>query len=123
MVGGAGSDTLYDRSADPVLFVYESLSDSTVVRPDRIVFGTQILADDKIDLSLIDADVAAPGDQAFHLADRRFSHEAGEIDLRVKSVPGGGYETYVLLDVDGDAMADAKIVLTGSHPHFDNFVF
>jgi Ca2+-binding RTX toxin-like protein len=124
IIGGAGADALWDRIADQVIFVYEKLSDSTLRDPDRLViYGSQFDFDaDKIDLSLIDADVTAAGDQAFVQVQGEFTGHAGELRLKVVQAAGGARDTQVLLDVDGDAKADGKIVLAGNHPTFDDFI-
>lgn len=114
--GGIGSDRLIGgNGAD--LFSFTSLTDSTVS-----VDGRDTVADfhhgqgDVIDLSLIDADATADGDQAFHLV-ASFSGAVGELEL----VLAGG-KTLLLGDVDGDAVADLVIKLSGDQTAFTGFV-
>ena len=123
IIGGAGGDELWDRIKDQVVFAYERLSDSRLSDPDRLfIYGSQFEYDaDKIDLSLIDADITTAGDQAFVQVNGGFTGHAGELTLKVKAV-AGGHETFVLLDVDGDAKADAKIIIAGNAPLFDDFI-
>jgi hypothetical protein len=67
---------------------------------------------DRIDLSAIDADTTVASNQAFVLAANGtdpFSGVAGQLRYEV-----GGTTTSVFGDVDGDAVADFEIVLTGS---------
>jgi Ca2+-binding RTX toxin-like protein len=128
--GGAGGDSLKGGANDDVIegggladalaggygrdvFVYRYLSDSAGNAPDVIAdfhFGN-----DKIDLSLIDANAAAAGDQAFAwIGGNAFSRTAGE--LRVAS--DGGANMWALLgDVNGDAVADFRLLVsTGAGP-------
>lgn len=63
-----------------------------------------------IDISLIDADTTQAGDQAFHLLSlgAGFTGHAGEITRQWSE---GSY--LVQFDVDGDAVADARLIVTG----------
>ena len=62
---------------------------------------------DRIDLSAIDANTAAFGDQAFtYLGTSAFTGKAGEVRY-VK----GASDTYVYGDVNGDAKADFAVHL------------
>ncbi|MDO8378336.1 calcium-binding protein [Phenylobacterium sp.] len=65
-----------------------------------------------IDVSLIDADTTQAGNQAFHLLSEGsgFTGHAGEI-TRQWSQQVGGY--IVQFDVDGDAIADARLNVVG----------
>ena len=74
---------------------------------------------DTIDLSRIDADVTAVGDQAFVLVDS-FSGTAGEATLRYELFLG--MISILDLDNDGDGAYDIRIELVGDHRAFDNFV-
>jgi Ca2+-binding RTX toxin-like protein len=93
--GGAGAD----------LFQYRSPGDSTAGSQDRIYDFEHGL--DRIDLSQIDADIEAPGDQAFTvLIGGELSAAAGEVRA--------GYDAdaglwRVIGDVDGDGGADFLI--------------
>ena len=69
----------------------------------------------------LDADADLAGDQAFELV-TAFSRHAGELVVTKQSLDGGGFDTWVLMDVDGDGRADARIVLTGDRASFDDFV-
>ena len=75
---------------------------------------------DTIDLSRIDADVTAAGEQAFVFVDS-FSGAAGEATLRYDP-PRYGTITMLDLDINGDSAADIRIELVGDHRAFDNFV-
>jgi serralysin len=115
LTGGAGDDLIYGSTGSDALrggggadlFQYRSVSDSVFGAQDRIYDFQQ--GADRIDLSLIDADVNADGDQAFefHLGGD-FSGKAGELRA--------GYDAdaglwRVFGDVDGDGAADLLIEL------------
>jgi len=105
MIGGAGADR----------FVYETTEDSSRHHRDFIY---DLAAEDLIDLSGIDADETAGGDQAFTLVSA-FSHAAGEAVLAYQP---GSYRTLLSLDVDGDGKADTVVELNGDNSGYGNFV-
>jgi Ca2+-binding RTX toxin-like protein len=108
LVGGAGADQLKGNGGSDT-FVYLSLSDSgsSLSLRDLITdFGTG----DKIDLSAIDADKTTGGDQAFVLDDT--PDGAGDLSITVDDASN---RTIIRLFVDGDATADAVIMLSGDH--------
>ena len=105
LAGGGGADELSgNEGADT--FRYDDVSDSAIGSADRIrdfAPGT-----DTIDLSGIDADTGAAGDQGFSwIGSSAFSGTAGE--LRAERV-GGTWQ--VSGDVDGDGAADFLILVT-----------
>lgn len=116
IAGGAGADTLTGGAGSDV-FVYTAVSDSAGGKADLIVDLDVHGGGDLIDLSAIDADSVAGGDQAFHLV-AALSGEAGELAV-VHDVKHG--LTLVLGDADGDGKADLRIVLQGDHSGFDGF--
>ena len=65
----------------------------------------------------IDADINTEGDQAFALVDS-FTGQAGQITLTYNA--GAGF-TVLAADVNGDGLADMRIVLYGNHEDFSNF--
>jgi Ca2+-binding RTX toxin-like protein len=99
LTGGAGADR----------FDFNSLEESTVgAAHDRILDFT---SGDLIDLSGIDANTTVAGDDAFSFVGTAgFSHVAGE--LRYEVISGN---TLVTGDVNGDAIADFEIEVTGVH--------
>ena len=105
LTGGEGADT----------FVYGSLKDSTVRSADHI---TDLTDEDWIDLSAIDANTTADGDQAFQIVDA-FTHAAGQMTL---AYVASDDITLVRMDVDGDGRADMQIVILGQHDDFTGFV-
>jgi len=104
LTGGDGADT----------FVFFSLGKAGS-RPHEI---TDLTGADKIDISNIDADTHTDGDQAFTLVSS-FTHHAGEAVLAFDSETG---KTTLQLDTNGDAKADAAVLIDGDHHDFTNFV-
>ena len=100
--GGGGAD----------IFVYRSAAESAVGGEDRILDFTG--GSDLIDLSAIDADSGAGGDQAFHfIGSDAFSGSAGE--LRASFDAGSGLWA-ISGDADGDGGADFLILVTTTGP-------
>jgi Ca2+-binding RTX toxin-like protein len=109
--GGGGADTL-TGGAGADTFQYRSHSDSAIGAGDRItdfVSGT-----DRIDLSFIDADAGAAGNQAFtFLGSGAFTGHAGELRAVFDS---GASSWSVAGDVDGDGNADFLIAVGTATP-------
>ncbi|OJF95166.1 calcium-binding protein [Pararhizobium antarcticum] len=107
LFGGAGADDLFGGTgADR--FSFSSLSDSTSVARDS-VFDFSRSEGDKIDLSAIDANKNASGNQAFKfIASEKFHGKAGELRFEKKAS-----DTYVYVDVNGDKKVDFTL-------HFDD---
>jgi Ca2+-binding RTX toxin-like protein len=136
--GGADGDTLRGGAGDDVIeggglgdaitggggmdvFVYRNVSDSAGAARD-VIHGFHF-GNDKIDLSLIDANANADGNQAFAwIGTEAFSGAAGQLragfdsDMNMWAVQG---------DVDGDGNADFQLyVATGAGPPPEaDFVF
>lgn len=110
VTGGPGSDTLAG-GAGADTFRFLAFTDSSPAAPDRIRAGDGAAAfegaggkaGDCIDLAAIDADTAAPGDQAFF-----FGEKEGRGCLWAAEVKG---ETHVLGNVDGDAAPEFLLVI------------
>lgn len=107
LVGGAGCDHLDGGSGADLLsggagadvFVFNSVRDSAKGRAHDTISNYR--SNDDIDLSGVDANSRAKGDQAFHfIGDDGFSHHAGELRLDGKALYG---------DVNGDGGADLQI--------------
>jgi Ca2+-binding RTX toxin-like protein len=114
LTGGEGRDRLDGGLGDDV-YVFTAVSDSRGTRIDTIA---TLEAGDRIDLSLIDADALAAGDQAFAFV-AAFDGHAGQALLRYHE---GSDTTRLYLDVDGDRRPDATIVILGEHADFSGFV-
>ena len=106
LYGGAGADT----------FDYNAVTESAFSTYDRIY---DLEAIDRIDLSGIDANANVAGNQAF-VKVAAFSGQAGQMTMTWKATEG---YTLLAADVNGDSVADMRIVLYGDHRGFDNFVY
>lgn len=108
--GGAGGDHLYGESGKDT-FIFKKLSDSTASGSGRdTIYDFSKKQGDKIDLSAIDANSIASGNQAFKfIGDGDFHGKAGELRFtKFKS------DTYIQADVNGDKKADFGIHLDDS---------
>lgn len=110
LVGGAGADLLSGGGGKDV-FVFAALTDSTVKTSGRdTILDFNGKAGDRIDLSGIDANGKASGNQAFaFIGSEQFSGKAGELRYEKASS-----DTFIYGDVDGDGNADFAIQVAGS---------
>ncbi|KQS91121.1 MULTISPECIES: beta strand repeat-containing protein [unclassified Rhizobium] len=107
LAGGAGVDKLIGGHGSDI-FDFNSLSESgpTSIGRDVIVDFTAS-SGDRIDLSSIDANSNAVGNQAFiFIGNGSFSGQAGQLRYQEK-----GSNTYIYADVNGDKSADFSIQL------------
>ncbi|WP_343717036.1 calcium-binding protein, partial [Inquilinus sp.] len=107
--GGAGADSLYGGGGRD-LFLFEAAADSgaTAGTRDRIMDFTR--GSDRIDLSDIDANASAGGNQAFNfIGGDAFTGVAGQ--LRVFTEAGA---LVVAGDLNGDRVADFTIAVSGT---------
>lgn len=104
IAGDAGADLAYGGAGSD-MFIFRSLSDGPMSGYDRVmdfVAGT-----DKIDLSVIDANGAMAGSQAFSfVAAKPFFASAG--DLYATANLGG---TMIEGDVNGDGITDIRFFM------------
>jgi len=107
LIGGAGADVM-TGGKDADIFRFAVLSHSNATFRDRI---TDFSSQDSLDLSLLDADAGTAGDQAFHLVGA-FTGAAAELVL---SYDAAARVTTLLLDVNGDSVADFELTLNGRH--------
>jgi Ca2+-binding RTX toxin-like protein len=116
--GGAGNDQLHGGSAmdqltggagaDTFIFVTTTETPSTASGRDLITDFSHAQGD-RIDLSLIDANTGAAGDQAFtYIGAALFTGVAGQLHTWIDAG-----QTIVSGDVNGDKLADFAIALTG----------
>jgi RTX calcium-binding nonapeptide repeat (4 copies) len=118
LFGGAGQDLLHGGGGDDVFAFARTLESSGVAaEADRILDYAE---GDTIDVSLIDADTALSGDQAFAwIGSAAFSGAAGQLRTEVS-----GGDTIIACDVDGDAVADFALVVVGvADPTLISIVF
>jgi Ca2+-binding RTX toxin-like protein len=110
IIGGGGGDTLTGLGgADR--FKFTDISDSAPGTRDLITdFGGK-KSGDKIDLSVIDANINTGTDDAFTLV-KKFSGQAGQAYTAYDRQTG---LTSIYLDVNGDGTADMIIDLAGRH--------
>ncbi|MFD1327674.1 calcium-binding protein [Mycoplana ramosa] len=109
LVGGSGNDYLIGGRGHDILnggtgrdlFIFESINDSVVGTNRDIIEDFIRSENDKIDLSKIDADTSARGNQAFHfIGTKSFSGDAGELRYSGNIISG---------DVNGDGRANFQI--------------
>jgi Ca2+-binding RTX toxin-like protein len=124
LMGGGGNDVLNGGGGDDILiggdlgdvltggagndrFVFTSINDSSLDSSgvNREDFITDFTVGDRIDLSLIDANLNISGDQAFVL-DTDDSYSVGEI-----TITNLGDRSYVIIDVNDDNIADMAFMV------------
>ena len=106
LTGGGGADTFRFTAAGDSAGAGDIITD--------FVSGT-----DKIDLTLIDADGATAGDQAFtSIGNAAFSNQAGQLRFEVM-----GGQTHIYGDTNGDGTADLHIVANTATIVPTDFVF
>ncbi|HEY0052501.1 MAG TPA: calcium-binding protein, partial [Caulobacteraceae bacterium] len=107
ITAGAGQDQIFGMGgADR--FVFTALSDSIGAAPD-ILFDYNAAEGDVIDVTAIDANVNAAGDQDFVFASS-FGGQAGQAVLNYDAASN---RTSLWLDVNGDGAADSVIWIAG----------
>jgi len=109
LIGGAGGDTL-TGGADADTFIYKAVSDSAPNAFDTITDFREMLPNERIDLSAIDAIFDGPDDAFKFVAQQTAAVQANSITWQVSDG-----NTTIRLDNTGDATADMIIVLTGTH--------
>ncbi|MDK1385582.1 M10 family metallopeptidase [Sinorhizobium sp. 8-89] len=114
--GGAGADVLYGGAGADRLtggtaadrFLFRTLTDTTVTTTGRdTIYDFVASQSDRIDLSAIDANSAATGNQAFVFVGTA-AFAGGKGELRYVQ---GASDTYIYGDVNGDRKADFAIHL------------
>jgi serralysin len=97
--GAAGDFMLGGSGADLFVFIKSDIGDLS-----SVILDFDASAEDRIDLSAIDANDRKGGDQAFKfIGDAAFSDKAGELQRNGSAVEA---------DIDGDGLADLRIDVT-----------
>jgi hypothetical protein len=109
LIGGAGRDVL-TGGADADTFRYLSASDTGATAATRDRIADFVAGTDQIDLAAIDAVDGGTDDAFSFVGAAAFSGTAGEL-----RAGAAGTNTLVSGDLDGDAVADFQILLTGAH--------
>lgn len=115
IINGAGGADVLTGGAGADAFLFRSVSDSAVGLSDRI---TDLTNDDVINLLKIDANTNKAGNQDFRIVDE-LNGGAGQLALHYDA---GTNLTTVLGDVNGDGVADFRLLINGDHHDFTNFV-
>ena len=115
LVGGLGGDVLVGGGGGD-LFLFQSASDSTNAAADLIADFTA--GQDVIDVSQVDANAGAAGDQAFVWVTGAFT-AAGQARLTYVAAQN---RTFFEADVNGDGVADLAFSITGQVGQGDGFV-
>jgi Ca2+-binding RTX toxin-like protein len=109
MTGGIGADTF-------VIGTYHfspNAPDSSLRDPDYIKDFSHAQGD-KIDVSLIDANENASGNQSFgFIGSGDFTGVAGQLRYEIHDVKPGYHYTAILGDLDGDGAADFQLNVAG----------
>jgi Ca2+-binding RTX toxin-like protein len=115
IVGGLDADTMTGNGGKDV-FVYLAAAEAGPVGANGLAAGDVITdfkpGDDRIDLSAIDANAGAAGDQAFTLLPGNGAAFTAAGQLRIVQDAANG-TTYVEGNVDGTLTADFRIALNG----------
>ena len=111
IVGGFGLDTLVGNGGADI-FVWSSVAETGVAANQADIVGADFdpLVGDKLAFNPIDANELVAGDQAFTFIGQGPFTGAGQI-----STFTDGFDTYILLNTDGDAAQEATIRVLGVH--------
>jgi Ca2+-binding RTX toxin-like protein len=111
--GGRGADAL-SGGAGADLFVYRSTLDSVLGTSDSVdVISDFSRGEDRVDLSLVDANGALAGDQAFTFLTNPGGYN-GDWSGLVWAKSKGGITT-IYASTDADSSPEMQITLTGNH--------
>jgi Ca2+-binding RTX toxin-like protein len=104
LVGGSGRDTLWGGAAADT-FVFLAYEDSGVGADADVIVDFSAAQLDRIDLTALDANLVADGDDAFSfIGNGEFTGDAGQLRFA---------DGVLMPDYNGDAMSDFELALTG----------
>jgi Ca2+-binding RTX toxin-like protein len=111
LIGGLGRDTMTGGVGNDT-FIYQTVGDSqpgSIYRDTITDFTATAGENDKIDLSLLDANPVVAGNQAFTYIDTaEFSGASGQLRFTLLGATDGMIEA----DIDGNGIADFQVALT-----------
>lgn len=113
LLGGFGADTQTGGDGGDI-FMFQAIEDSL---PGDFDFILDFTMRDQVDVKTIDADSSTAANEDFHWV-AAFTGAAAEAQLQYNRSEG---RTHLAFDVDGDAVADAKIVFEGFVSTFYDF--
>jgi hypothetical protein len=105
IIGGKGADVLTGGTGNDI-FLYPSVTDSTLTKEDEITDFTQ-----GQDLIAIAQVCGYPTTSCTFIAMNHFDGQPNEVRYTVDLAPG--YDTRIQIDTDGDCVADFEINLDG----------
>jgi serralysin len=110
LVGGAGNDRFIGGGGSDVFAFGKGDFGASTTKAGDLIRDFQS-GHDQIDLSAVDANSSAKGNQDFvFLGGDQFDGKAGELRF-----DNSGHNTMIYGDVDGDGVADFAIKLVGEH--------
>jgi Ca2+-binding RTX toxin-like protein len=117
LYGGPGGDTMYGGSGADTFAWMDPAESAVGFWFQDLIKDFNRAEGDLLDLSAIDTNFFAAGDQAFtFIGDASHPFTApGQVSWYISGDPAGGNNTYILLNTDLDAYAEGVIEVAGVH--------